>query len=227
MYIIYKKTGDGKSKLVTHGLDIHQNEQVSQTIEKLVRSLFDDSVPTPVTETAEAPVGPTPIPEECLNKTAPIETRIVEALDKALATGIMDDEVVDQLAKAYIYYTENHNEDENSTEQYEPPVEIESDKENSELVELIRKSLKEAMNPPAEDTREMPFKDALFRPLTYLDLPNFNNRKKVNIKDIMAEVSNLKAQLENVEKEKEFWSNRFNTLVECIGNMKSSIPSQY
>ena len=227
MYIIYKKAGDGKSKLVTHGLDIHQNEQVSQTIEKLVRSLFDDSVPVPATETDNTPVGPTPIPEEYVNKPVPIETRIVEALDKALATGIMDEEVVDQLAKSYIYYTENCKDSEANTEQYEPPVEIESDKENSELVELIRKSLREAMNSPAEDTTEMPFKDALFRPLTYLDLPNLNNRKKVNIKDIMVEVSNLKAQLENVEKEKEFWSNRFNTLVECIGNMKSSIPSQY
>lgn len=214
MYIIYKKANDGKSKLVTRGLDPYQNEQVTQTIDKLIRSLYDDSVPPPLPAEPQAPEHN-------------MDEKIITEMEAALKNNIMSEEVVDMLAKAYIYYTENYKEDEESDEQYEPPVEIESDKEDSELVDLIRESLREAMNAPEEDTSEMPFKDAIHRPLTYLDLPVLNNRKKVNIKDIMEEVSNLKVQLENAEKEKEFWSNRFNTLVECIGNMKSSIPSQY
>lgn len=112
VYIIYKQSEDGKTKLITRGLDIHQNAQVEESMDKIIRSIFDTPVNTPeVQETEE-------ISKETDNEVIKSMVNIlsnhvyagnmtledvVNIFTRAVSNGVLTQEQVDNAAQHFLH----------------------------------------------------------------------------------------------------------------------------
>lgn len=113
VYIIYKKAEDGKTKLITRGLDIHQNAQVEESMDKIIRSIFDEPVTPPEVQPEEEEENHNESDNEIISAMVNILLNqvnagtitledVVNIFTRAVSSGVWTQEQANEAAKQFL-----------------------------------------------------------------------------------------------------------------------------
>lgn len=208
MYIIYSKTPEGRSRMVTHGISVNDNTFIEDALNYILSGKVASS------NVSKEPVGTT---EKEDPKEAPKEELIspeemLSTLTKRLMSGEITAEQAEKIAEDYLKQVEEQEKGVEYTNNFNGVQTTSSDPTVSNIVnEAIKESeLEAAVNKLADEYNTVvKERDEIHK--LYSEMKMYRD-------NLMRQRDELSEKYEQSEKRAEYWEERFNNLVKSIEN---------